>query len=95
MFWGPQNVFWSNFKLRYLINYYNANPTNNVKATYNIIIFFKMFEIVIQCLEKNLRSQEVGMFSAIFSENIIFAVCLQGAYHGSLYNIFVYHKSNV
>ena len=95
MFWRPQNVFWSNFKLRYLINYYNTNPTRNVKSTYNITIFFKIFKIVIKCLQKILRSQEVGMFSEISSENVIFAVCLQGAYHGSLYNIFVHHKSNI
>ena len=59
------------------------------------LYFLKYLKLLSNAYKKNLRSQEVGMFSAIFSENIIFAVCLQGAYHGSLYNIFLYHQSNV
>ncbi len=39
--------------------------------------------------KKFVRSQEVGMFAEISSENVICAVCLKGACHGSLYDIFV------
>ncbi len=59
------------------------------------LYFLKYLKLLSNAYKKILRSQEVGMFSEISSENVIFAVCLQGAYHGSLYDIFLYHESNI
>ena len=59
------------------------------------LYFLKYLKLLSNAYKKILRSQEVGMFSEISSENVIFAVCLQGAYHGSLHDIFLHHKSNI
>ncbi len=44
------------------------------------LYFFKYLKLLSNAYKKILRPQEVGMFSEISSENVIFAVYLQGAY---------------